>query len=460
MAEIKGKESSILSWKVDTFALVLITCIFLMWGLLTNISSYLLHSNLVYAFKGVTPTDVGLVGKVFFGAYALFGILAALIIDKLGFKSVMILGLSTAALGTVTVIPSAVYSNFTLFIVAMGILGTGVTFLQVAANTYVIISCKPSMRASRLTFVQAFNSFGATLAPIIGLWLFVEPTEMLNRVTSSCDNEFGGSDLIFSLMRLVSGSAMVLPFLIIGVLVFLLAILISFSNISEINTHEIPPEDGERQKETIFQYSHTFFAALAILVYVGAEVSIGWNLYDYIGELDVKNQRFSTDTYVGIYWGLMFVGRFVGAYLLRSVHPTKLVAMSGTTAAFLVFLTISTHSGLTSLYSIVAVGLFNAVLFPCIFYLGVKGLGKFTGLGAGFLITAISGGFFIPSIFGFIQEHYAAFLVDKGNEHGHTSYDEALWVPMICYLLIAFFGLFGNKYKPLDDFEHKPKPIK
>jgi FHS family L-fucose permease-like MFS transporter len=220
-----------------------------------------------------------------------------------------------------------------------------------------------------------------------------------------------------------------MPYTVIAVALLLLAVLIGTSKLPKIERAALRP--GEKVDDSIWKHSNLIFAAIGIFTYVGAEVSIGSFLVNYLGLPEIAGLSAITAAgFVSFYWGGAMVGRFVGAGLLRRIKPGYLLAFCAIAAAALVSVSMAT-GGRTAMWSILAVGLFNSIMFPTIFSLGIAELGPLTGNGSGILNMAIVGGAILPVIQGAIADHL-------GIHH-------AFFVPVICYLYILFFGLSGSK---------------
>jgi FHS family L-fucose permease-like MFS transporter len=220
-----------------------------------------------------------------------------------------------------------------------------------------------------------------------------------------------------------------LPYAVIGIALLLLAVLIGTSKLPEIHTAR--SGSGENLDDSIWRHPNLLFGAIGIFAYVGAEVSIGSFLVNYFGLPQIASLSAKTAAgYVSFYWGGAMVGRFLGAPLLRRFRPGHLLALSSIVAGGLVA-TSMLLGGHTAMWAILAVGLFNSIMFPTIFTLGVAELGPLTGNGSGILNMAIVGGAILPVIQGVIADHI-------GLQH-------AFFIPLICYLYILFYGVRGSK---------------
>jgi len=334
----------------------------------------------------------------------------------------MVVGLLTMAFGAFLFLPAASAASYPLFLTALLILAAGITGLQVAANPYVDLLGKPETASSRLDLTQAFNSLGTTIAPKIGGLLILSAApmamEQIRQLTPQALQAY----------RVHEAASVKMPYAVIGIALVLLAILIGTFRLPRIETAE---SSARRVDDSIWKHPNLLFGALGIFAYVGAEVSVGSFLVNYFGLPEIANLSAKTAAgFVSFYWGGSMVGRFLGAGLLRRFRPGSLLALCATIAAVLITASMLL-GGHTAMWTILAVGLFNSIMFPTIFSLGVAELGPLTGNGSGLLNMAIVGGAILPVIQGVIADHV-------GLHH-------AFVLPVICYLYILFYGLSGSK---------------
>jgi MFS transporter, FHS family, L-fucose permease len=335
----------------------------------------------------------------------------------------MVVGLLTMACGAFLVLPAASAASYGLFLTALLILAAGITGLQVAANPYVGLLGKPQTASSRLDLTQAFNSLGTAIAPKIGGLLILSAAPLavsqLVQLAPQALRDY----------RVQQAASVRMPYAVIGAALVLLAILIGTSKLPEIQTAR--SRTGEQVNDSIWNHPNLLFGAIGIFAYVGAEVSIGSFLVNYFGLPAIASLPAKTAAgFVSFYWGGAMIGRFVGAPLLRRFKPGLLLALCAIVAAVLVTDSIML-GGHAAMWTILAVGFFNSIMFPTIFSLGVAELGPLTGSGSGILNMAIVGGAILPLIQGVIADHI-------GLHH-------AFFVPVICYLYILFYGLSGSK---------------
>jgi FHS family L-fucose permease-like MFS transporter len=404
-----------------TRPLAIVTTLFFMWGLLTSLNDVLIpHLKSIF---DLSYASAMLVQFAFFSAYFLFSIPWSKVVNAIGYQRTMVAGLLGMAGGALLFVPAASLASFPLFLCALIVLAAGITGLQVAANPYVVVLGKPETASSRLALTQAFNSLGTTIAPTLGGLL------ILGAVSLGIAELQTLSPKALHLYRVHQAATVKLPYLAIGGALALLALVIAKSKLPKIPSARSTP--GAQVGDSIWKHPNLMFGALGIFAYVGAEVSIGSFLVNYLGDPKIAGlSAQSAAFHVSFYWSGAMVGRFVGAALLRKIKPGRLLAICAVCTAVLVGASMAT-SGHVAMWSILAVGLFNSIMFPTIFSLGVAELGGLTSTGSGIQNMAIVGGAILPVIQGVIADHI-------GIQH-------AFFVPVICYLYILFYGLSGSR---------------
>ena len=401
--------------------LAVVTTLFFMWGFLTCLNDILVpHLKSIF---DLSYARVMLIQFAFFSAYFLFSVPWSRIVNVIGYHSTMVVGLLTMAAGAFLFLPAASAASFPLFLTALLILAAGITGLQVAANPYVTLLGKPQTASSRLDLTQAFNSLGTTIAPKLGGLL------ILTGAPLAVDEIQRLAPQALQAYRVQEAASVKMPYAVIGVALVLLAVLIGAFKLPKIETARSRP--GEKVNDSIWKHPNLVLGTLGIFAYVGAEVSIGSFLVNYFGLPEIAGLTAkSAAGYVSFYWGGAMVGRFLGAGLLRRFRPGKLLGLCAIFAATLVTASMLL-GGHTAMWTILAVGFFNSIMFPTIFSLAVAELGPLTGSGSGVLNMAIVGGAILPVIQGVIADHL-------GIHH-------AFLLPVVCYLYILFYGLSGSK---------------
>ena len=426
-----------------TGPLAILTTLFFMWGSLTSLNDVLIPYA-QHVFKIELAASM-LIQTAFFSAYFIFSIPAAKIIDWIGYKRAIVVGLLTMVVACLGFFPAAKIPSFPFFLAALILLATGITILQVAANPYVAVLGKPGTASSRLNLTQAFNSLGTTIFPWIGAHLILRTTA--TAMSQSASQE---ANAVIRLYVYFFATALTL-----------LAIGIGLSKLPRMASAE--HHIGEKIADSVWKHPNLVSGAIGIFVYVGGEVAIGSSIANYlaldniggflspvkISDAALRYRAALADAakYISVYWmGAMF-GRFIGSGLLQKIKPSKLLAFAAVMAGLLVTTSVFTN-GHTAMWSILSVGFFNSIMFPCIFTMGIAELGPLTGDGSGILNMAIVGGAVIPWLLGkagdLINHRYY-----PGMIQGETSWGQgihyALLAATFCYLYILFFALSGSK---------------
>src|SRR3984885_3734429 len=402
-------------------ALATVTTLFFMWGFLTCLNDILVpHLKSIFDLNYKQSQFIQL---AFFGAYFVFSFPASKIVDWIGYQRSMVVGLLTAGLGAFLFVPAASVPSYPLFLGALIGLAAGITCLQVAANPYVTVLGKSETASSRLNLTQAFNSLGTFLAPSFGgLFILSMAPMAIEKIRALAPDALQA-------YRLHEAATVKTPYVGLGIALVLLAIAIGSFKLPKIPhaQHQI----GEKVNDSIWRHPNLIFGAIAIFVYVGAEVSIGSFLVNYFSQPDIGGLTEKVAaSYVAFYWGGAMVGRFIGSGLLQKMKTGHLLGICAVCAAALVTISMIS-SGHFAMWSIILVGFFNSIMFPSIFTLGVAELGPLTGDGSGIMIMAIVGGAIIPLAQGAVAD-------SVGIHH-------AFFLPVICYLYILFFALSGSK---------------
>jgi FHS family L-fucose permease-like MFS transporter len=400
-------------------AMVIVTLLFFMWGFLTSLNDILVpHLKAIFDLKYV---EVMLIQFSFFSAYFVFALPSAKLIEGVGYKCTIVLGLLTMGAGALLFIPAAGVPSFPLFLAALIVLAAGITALQVSANPYVAALGPPRTASSRLTLTQAFNSLGTTIAPLLGSLL------ILSGVPKTIAEMRRLAPAELEAYRLQEAASVKLPYLGLALAILILGVLIVKSNLPALMVER----RDAAVRASVWTQRNLVLGAIAIFVYVGAEVSIGSFLVNYLNQPDIGDlSEKLAARYVSLYWGGAMVGRFVGSALLRRVPTGKLLGVFATVASALVFASMLT-SGHVAMWSILLVGLFNSIMFPSIFTLSIDGLGPLTGKGSGVLVCSIVGGAVIPVLQGALADNFGI--------------HNAFILPASCYVYIIYFALRGSR---------------
>ncbi len=397
-----------------TSALAAVTTLFFLWGFITCLNDILIPY--LKAIFQLSFAQANFINLCFFGAYFLMSVPAGKLVARVGYKRGMLLGFVVAAMGAFLFYPAASQRVYGLFLGALFVLASGITILQVAANPYVAILGPARSASARLTLTQAFNSLGTTLAPLLGSALILSRLPKLNTAASAA-----GIDV----------TAVQVPYLIIGGVLLLISLLLSRVNLPQIVPATEAAGTVDADSARAWHYRNLVFGVVGIFAYVGAEVSIGSHLVSYLALPDVMGlDPKSAGDRVSLYWGAAMVGRFLGAYLLNKISPAKLLSFNAVAAAALVLISVNT-AGLLAMWTLLAVGLMNSIMWPVIFPLALAGLGRHTEEGSGLLCTAVVGGALVPQLFGIVADH--------------SGLRVALLLPVLCYAYIMWYGLRGSR---------------
>jgi FHS family L-fucose permease-like MFS transporter len=424
-----------------TGPLAVLTSLFFVWGALTSLNDVLIPYA-QHAFNIGFDASL-LIQTAFFSAYFIFSIPAARIIDWIGYKRAIIAGLLTMVAACLGFYPAARIPSYPFFLFALIVLAAGITILQVAANPYVAVLGKPETASSRLNLTQAFNSLGTAIFPWIGAHLILGATATALSAAQERD----------AVIRLYV--------YFFAVALLLLTLTIAGFKLPKMESAE--RHIGEKVADSIWKHPNLIFGAIGIFVYVGGEVAIGSSIANYlaldniggfispssIADAGVRYRSALPEAakYISLYWLGAMVGRCIGSAMLQKFKTGTLLAICAIMAALLVTVSVLSN-GPVAMWSILAVGLFNSIMFPSIFTMGIAELGPLTGDGSGLLNMAIVGGAIIPYLVGraavFINSHYYAAMTQ-----GKTSWGQGVHYALIsatlCYLYILFFALSGSK---------------
>jgi FHS family L-fucose permease-like MFS transporter len=407
----------------ERLAFGVVTAVFFMWGFITVLNDVLVpHLKSIFSLD---YTQAALIQFCFFGAYFLMSLPAGKVVALAGYKNSIVLGLAVTGLGALGFLPAAAQLSYPLFLAALFVLASGITLLQVAANPYVSLLGPPRGASSRLNLSQAFNSLGTALAPKFGGLLILSASVLGPVALAQLSPE---QHLAYQLQQ---AQAVRLPYIGIALTLFLLALVVYLFRLPAVKEMEEGDASPHAYRAAL-GHKHLAFAVVAIFLYVGAEVSIGSFMINYISLPDIGAMpEAQAAGYVSYYWLGAMIGRFVGAALLRKVDSRKLLALFATVAVLLVIATMAT-GGMLAVWTIVAIGLFNSIMFPTIFTLGIEGLGPLTGRASSLLVMAIVGGALVPVAQGA--------LADSIGVH------HAFVLPCLCYLYILFYALKGSRH--------------
>ena len=367
-------------------------------------------------------TQAMLVQFCFFTAYAVIGVPGALLVKRIGYMRGAAVGLTTMMAGCLLFIPASQSALYVLFLFALFILASGVVLVQVVSNPLITLLGPARTASSRLTFAQAFNSLGTVLFPLIGASL------ILGKIKDVKVDELVGPAL--DAYRVTESRLVVNTYIALAAALGLVALVV-WANRNRLK--------GERHEASSLSASLALlasprfgFGALCIFLYVGAEVSIGSIIVNYLAQASVLGIDHETaGGEIWKYWFGAMVGRFIGSAVLRFANPG--LTLAGCAAGAVLLLAVSTHtSGLVAAYSLLAIGLMNSIMFPTIFTLACEGLGPRAADGSGIINVAIFGGAVVPLATGALAD-------------ATGSLTTALVLPALCYGVILAFGVFARR---------------
>ncbi len=419
--------------RTDTRAMSVATALFFMVGFLTCLNDVV--SPHLKSIFGLTYSETQDIPFFFFTSYFVFSYPGGKLVDIFGYKKAMIVGLFIMAAGALGFLPAATSASFPLFLVALVVLAAGMTVVQVAINPYVTVIGPTATAASRLNLAQAFNSVGTFIAPFVGTALILKNAHGI----VSAEKFHLMSAVQQQLYRADQASTVRLPYLLISLALALLALALAAiklkttTGVSE-HTQDFRPgafAEALYPTKSIWKHKWVLLGAAGIFTYVGAEVSIGNLLINFMGLPQIAHLPEAIAGYfLMCYWGGAMVGRFVGSAVLQKLRTGPVLAIAAAGAFFLTSMSLLT-TGHLAMGALLAVGFFNSIMFPSIFTLGIEGLGPLTSKGSSILIAAILGGAIVPKIQGALADHIGL----------HPSFI----VPTICYIYIAIFGLMSMK---------------
>ncbi len=419
--------------KTDTRAMSVATSLFFMVGFLTCLNDVIIpHLKSIFTLGYAA---VILVQVAFFTSYFVFSYPGGALVDKFGYKKTMVMGLIVMAVGALGFLPAASFALFPVFLSALIVLAAGMTIVQVAINPYVTVIGPAKTASSRLNLAQAFNSVGTFIAPFFGSVLILRQAV----APIGPDKLLSMTEVARQAYREAQASTVRLPYIGIALMLLFLAVALMLIKLKPQTgmtdlTQDFRPgafAEALSKPDTIWNHPWLFAGALGIFVYVGAEVSIGSFLVNYMGLPQIGGLGEAVAAkFLMVYWGGAMVGRFIGSAVLQRVRTSPVVAGCGLGAFCLVVTSILTH-GHFAMGAVLAVGLCNSIMFPSIFTLGIQDLGPLTSKGSSLMIAAILGGAVIP---------YAT-----GKLADHIGLQPSFIIPAICYVYIAAFGLAGIK---------------
>jgi FHS family L-fucose permease-like MFS transporter len=348
-------------------------------------------------------------------------------VATLCYKNGVVAGLAIAGVGALGFWPAAALHLYGAFLAALFVLATGITVLQVAANPYVSLLGPERTSSSRLTLAQALNSLGTALALWYGgkliLSAVVQTPDTIARMAPA-------EQLAYQTQQ---AHAVQGPYIGLAVVLFLLAVFVWLFRLPALREATDQADVGHHSYLDVLRHPHVLFGVLGIFFYVGAEVSIGSAMVNYLSMPDIGHvSEQQAAYYTSLYWGGAMVGRFLGSWLMAFLPPRRLLSLFAAVNVLLVLTTMLSH-GQVAVVSVIVVGLFNSIMFPTIFALGIERMGPMTSKASSLLIMAIVGGAVVPYLLGVLADRI-------GLQY-------AFALPLLCYAYIVFYGLSGSKIR-------------
>jgi len=400
-------------------ALALLASLFFMWGFITVINNTLLpHLRSVFE---LSYTQTTLIESVWFVAYFVASVPAAKLIERIGYRSALVVGLLIMAAGSLGMMLAASIPSYWVTLAMLFVIASGITLLQVAANPYVAMVGKPQTASSRLNLVQAMNSAGTMCAPLFGAYLILGRSK-------------GGTTLdgatLTTAERLADAHSVILPYGIVAAVLIILAVVIGRFPLPSMGSANMRAAQDERRKLSLWHHRNLVFGVPAIFIYLIAEIGVANLFVNFVSQPHIGNMTHEeASRYLTFLWGGMMVGRFAGSALMQKVDAA-LVLAAFSIAAFAVMIVTVFADGTTAMWSLILVGLFHSIMFPTIFTLGIKGLGPLTEEGSGLLVMAIAGGALVI-VQGWIADLYGLQL--------------SFLLTAACELYVLFYALWGCK---------------
>jgi FHS family L-fucose permease-like MFS transporter len=404
------------------FPFIMITSLFFMWGFVHNLDPILIP-HLKRSFS-LSTLEASLVDSAVFIAYFVMALPAGFIMKKYGYKTGIIIGLGLFAIGSFLFIPAANTQAYVFFLGALFIIACGLTILETAANPYASLLGPPETATFRLNFAQSFNGLAAMTAPIIGAKII-----LIKGISDAELSKMTASAREFALAS--EASSVKTPYLVLGGIILVIAIIFVFLKLPEIVETEEPGDKAtDHTLMDALKHKHLRWAILAQFFYVGAQVCVFSFFILYATKAAEIDQQKAAG-YAGIGMGLAFLtGRVLGTFLMKLIKAERLLAIYAVASMLLCVVAMVSH-GTVALFAVIGIAFFMSIMFPTIFSLGIKDLGKDTKFGSSLIIMSIVGGALLPPAMGYITD-----LADI--QVGYI-------VPLICFAVVFLFGVTGHK---------------
>ncbi|HXW54340.1 MAG TPA: L-fucose:H+ symporter permease [Candidatus Cybelea sp.] len=413
---------------------ILVTSLFLLWALGVNLNDILIP-QFKKAFR-LTDFESSLVQSAFFGGYFLAALPAGRLMERIGYRRGILVGLSVCAVGAFLFVPAAAVRLYGFFLGALFIMACGQGVLEVAANPYVTVLGPPESSERRLNLAQSFNAVGAVVTPLIGRFFILSGVEYSSAALAAMSPQ---QWIAYSRSE---ASRVTGPYLVITGVFLFVAVLIYSAHLPEIQeSGSGPVQSGARaireELQAIWRYKHLVRGVAAQFFYVGAQVGVTSFVIRFVEHTAPGTPEKAAATY--LYWHLFgfMIGRFAGSAMMKQIAPPRLLASFAGGAFLCVAVALATR-GIVPIVAVILIGFFHSIMFPTIFALSLKDLGPYTKLGSSLLVMSIIGGAICPAVMGYISDL--------------SSIRAAFVIPLICYTYVFYFAVSG--YHPtIPEFE-------
>jgi FHS family L-fucose permease-like MFS transporter len=406
---------------------VLVTALFFLWGIPNNLNDVLIR-QFMKSFA-ITRFQAGLVQSAFYMGYFLLAMPAALLMRKVGYKAGFVIGLFLFGAGTFLFWPAALVGRYEFFLLALFVIASGLSFLETASNPFIAQLGDPESSERRLNFSQAFNPLGAITGALIGTVFIFSGVELSTQEVTALKAQHAYEAYLQSeTLRVVK------PYLVIGTIAILWAIIILRTKFPAIQTEHESSEGDHGHFRDLLQYPHFLLAVVAQFFYVGAQVGTWSYFIQYVQDSVHQPEKVAGYFLTGTL-AAFGIGRFASAYLMRFVAPSKL--MGAYSVANIVLVSVGVlMPGWIGLWAVFLTSFFMSLMFPTIFALGLKGLGPNTKIGGSLIVMAIVGGAVLTPVMGLISVHTGSIAL-------------AYSIPLLAYIVIAFYSFFGSRQRGL-----------
>ena len=403
--------------------LILVTILFFLWALAVNLNDVLIpHLKKVF---DLNDFQSALIQVAFFGGYCLSALPAGRLLETIGYKNGIVVGLVTCAAGALLFIPAASIQVYGLFLFALFVMACGQGVLEVAANPYVTLLGPADSSERRLNLAQSFNAVGAVVTPFIGSAFILSTLEYSREQLTAM------TPIEITAYRTAVVSTVRMPYVVIAGIFFVYAVVIFLSKLPEVGASDGDVKESAKEElHDILRYSHLIKGVIAQFFYVGAQIGVASFVIRLAQHSIPGMLQKDASYYLKLHLIGFMIGRFSGSYIMKRVPAAKLLSLFAF-STLICLLVVLLGTGAAPLWAVVLIGFFHSIMFPTIFALSIKHLGRYTKLGSSLLVASILGGAICPAIMGFISDH--------------SSIRVAFIVPLICQAYVLYFAMRGYR---------------